>query len=97
MVITTRIMLRYVPMRQFIPVDDGPGVCASKSTTSSPRVCEPYFPLLQGFWCETQLQWRALEDDELRLEEDVSEDGEADAGIALDATEADYRLCKHRT
>jgi hypothetical protein len=29
-----------------------------------------------------------VEDDELRLEEDVAVDGEADAGVGLDAAEA---------
>ena len=33
----------------------------------------------------------ALEDDELGLEEDVAVDGEADAGVGLDATKASYR------
>lgn len=40
-----------------------------------------HLPSLQRFWRETQLQRRALEDDELRLEEDVSKDGEANAGV----------------
>ena len=39
--------------------------------------------------CKTQLgRAGALEDDKLRLEEDIAVDGEADAGVGLDTAEA---------
>ena len=43
---------------------------------------------LSGLGSEAELGHVAVEDDELRLEEDVAVDGEPDAGVGLDATEA---------
>lgn len=54
-------------------------------------------PLSQTLRRKPQLQRRALEHHKLRLEEDIPKDGEADAGVALDATKARCGLCKRRT
>ena len=54
------------------------------------------FPLRldQRLGGEAQL-WAAstIEDDELALEEDVTKDGEANAGVGLDAAEAGCAAC----
>lgn len=43
--------------------------------------------------CEANFRDGAVEDHELRLEEDVAVDGEPDAGVRLDATEAACKEC----
>ena len=43
------------------------------------------------FGSKSELWSGVLEDDELRLKEDVTVDGESDAGVALDTAKAGWR------